>query len=309
MSAHLQRPVRLFAISLTLAIIGLVAMMGSRTTEAAPAGAAQNFSVYQQQCTNQGTVLVTFVWTPSGQGNQWFDITRLPNFSAYGNQGPLSPSTYYTSWTLEPNTTFFARVNTLTSAGFRTSDTLQLQTQNCAGAFTSPHNVDAEVHNNFVRINWQAGTGNLYFCVDTAFTQSDLVNMTNSWHNWGCGTTGTSIDLSNLACGRTHYYRVWAAGYGTSGYSEIDTFVSPDCAFSPPTNPSATVRSDNTVRIRWDRGENNMFFCVDLALTQNDLTTTSGSWSNQACGTTTTSANITGLSLQLDLLLPHLGHE
>ncbi len=297
MSAHLQRPVRFFAISLTLAIIGLVAMMGSRTTEAAPAGAAQNFSVYQQQCTNQGQVLVTFVWSPSGQGNQWFDITQLPNFSAFGNQGPLAPSTYYTSWTLAPNTTFYARVNTLTSSGWRTSDILQLQTQNCAGTFTAPHNVSAQVYNDFVRVSWQAGNNNLYYCVDTAFTQSDLVNFIGSWHNWGCGTTSTQIDLANLACGRDHYLRIWAAGPNTSGYSEIIHFVSQDCDvnFSPPTNPDAQVLSSTSARLSWDEGTNNSFFCVDLATSQSNLLNLTGSWFNTHCGTTATTIDVGGL--------------
>jgi hypothetical protein len=274
-----------------------MALMGSsQNAAAAPAGAAQNLSVYQQQCTSSGMVQVTFVWSPSGQGNQWFDITRLPNFSAYGSTGQLSSSAYYTAWTLEPNTTFFARVNTFTSSGWRTSDTLQLQTVNCGVAFTNPHNVNATVYDDFVRINWQAGSGNLSYCVDTAFTQSDLVNIQGSWHNWGCGTTSTSLDLSNLACGRTHYYRVWAAGYNDSGYSEIDTFVAPDCNFSPPTDPNATVQTDNTVRVTWDRGENNLFYCVDLALTTDDLTSVSGTWRNAACGTTGTAADLSGLA-------------
>jgi hypothetical protein len=294
MSAHPQR-LRYLTLGIAVAIIGLVGMIGGGTARAAPAGAAQNLSVYQQQCTSNGMVEVTFVWTPSGQGSQWFDITRLPNFSAFGNKGPLAVPAYYTSWTLDSNTTFFARVNTLTPQGFRTSDVLQFQTRTCPGAFTAPHDVNAQVFDDFVRISWQAGNGNLFYCVDTGFTQSDVENVQGSWHNWGCGTTATHLDLTSLACERDHYARVWAAGNGTSGYSETIHFVSQDCNFSPPTNPSASVRSNNTIRFHWDRGNNNLFFCIDLALNQSDLRTTSGTWTNAACGTTGETADVTGL--------------
>ena len=251
--------------------------------------------MFNQRCISQGRVEVTFVWTPSRQGSQWFDVSRVPNFSGWANQGPFAANANFAVWTLESNTTYFARVSTFTAQGLRISDTLQLRTAVCPGAFSAPGDVDADVFDDFVRVSWDRGNGNFFYCVDTAFSQPDLVNFRGSWRNWGCGTTGTSLDLRNLACERVHFYRVWAAGNGVSGYSEIDTFVSQECDFSPPTNPRTSVLSDNTIRFRWDRGSDNHFFCIDLALSQGDLTSFSGTWSNAGCGTTGTVADVSGL--------------
>ena len=289
------RSLRFIALSLAFALIGLAVVAGGKSAQAAP---ADDLDVFSEQCFSDGRVQVTFIWDPSGQGTQWFDITRLPNFAAFGNQGPLSASTNSVQWTLDSNTTYYARVTTFTQAGGEVSDILQFKTRTCAGAFSPPHNVDADVFNDFVRIDWDAGNGNLFYCVDTAFTQADLLEGDGSWHNWGCGTTSTSLDLTNLACNREHYFRVWAAGNGTSGFSEVGSFVSPGCDFSPPTNPDADLLSDNSVRISWTRGTNNAFFCVDYALNTDDLEEVEGTWRNAACGTTGTSADI--FSLQCD---------
>ena len=39
-----------------------------------------------------------------------------------------------------------------------------------------------------VRFQWTRGTGNVAFCIDTAFTADDLTGFKGSWANWGCGT-------------------------------------------------------------------------------------------------------------------------
>ncbi len=281
---------------LAVAMVALLALGGVSTAQAAPAGAATNLTAGNQLCSSAGVVQVTIYWTPSGQGDQWLDVSLLSNFAGFGNQGPYASNVNGTTWNLSGSTTYYARVTTFTPQGPRTSDTLQFQTINC-GAFSPPSNVNAAVHDDFVRISWTPGNGNLWFCVDTAFSQSDLTNITGSWHNWGCGTTGNTLDLDNLACGKTHYFRVWAAGSATpfDGYSEVGSFTSQDCNFSPPTNPSASVASNGNVHFDWDGGTNNDFYCIDLALSQDDLTNTSGTWSNAACGTTTSSATVPGL--------------
>lgn len=281
---------------LAVAIVGLMGVIGSKSAQAAPAGAAQNLQVYDQNCLSNGMVQVVFVWNPSSQGSQWFDITRLANFSAYGNQGPLPAQAYYTDWNLESNTTFYVRITTFTAQGPRVSDTLQFKTQTCAGAFTPPSNLDADVFDDYVNIDWDAGNGNLYYCVDTAFLQAHLLNLNGSWRNWGCGTTATTLNLEDLACGTLHYYRVWAAGNEKTGYSGVDSFVSPDCAFSPPSDPDATLLANGNVRVTWDAGQNNFFVCIDLALSQEDLEDLEDTWTNAGCGSKGTTVDLTGLA-------------
>ena len=163
-------------------------------------------------------------------------------------------------------------------------------------AFSPPSNVHVTTYTNFVRVSWTPGGSNLFYCVDTAFTLPNLVNINGSWSNWGCGTTGNSIDLANLACNRVHYLRVWAAGPGTSGYSETAVFQSQPCTFTPPTNPLAESITTTSAHLLWDRGTDNYFYCVDLARSTSDLLNLAGTWFNTNCGTTATVADITGLS-------------
>ncbi len=163
-------------------------------------------------------------------------------------------------------------------------------------AFSPPHDVSATTYNDYVRVSWQAGTANQYYCIDTAFSQDDLVTLRGSWSNWGCGTTATSFDLTDLACGRLHYFRIWAAGFTTSGYSEVGIFQSQSCNFTAPSNPHTDGVTSSGARLVWTAGNDNYFYCVDFARSQSDLLTLSGSWFNTDCGTTATVADISGLS-------------
>lgn len=299
MIAHQRRIGLLLAVGMVAAFVGLGGLFGTSSASAAPPGAAQSLSVYEQRCLSNGNVAVTFAWNPSGQGTQWQDISTINNNFAFGwfNAGPLAASAYFLEWQLTQDTIYYTRVNTFTSQGFRASDTLPFRTISCTSAiFTPPHDVDAQTFNDRVRISWDRGADNRFFCVDTAFTESDLRNFRNSWRNWGCGTTGEVVDLFNLACGSNHYYRVWAQGTGTSGYSSIETFTSQPCAFSPPSDPRTQVLSSDDVRFRWDRGTNNFWFCLDIALTQDDLVDLDGSWTNAACGTTGTQVELSGVT-------------
>lgn len=294
MIAHPRRALLLFVLGVAAAFAGFGGIAGGSTAQAAP---AQSFSIFEQRCTSSGEARVTFVWAPSGHGNQWVDVSRLNNnfTSGWFNHGPLAPSAYFDVWTLDDNTTYYARVNTFTGV-WEPSSTLQFTTINCGGGdFTAPHSISATTHSNGVQVSWQRGSNNLFFCVDTAFSRGELENRTGSWRNWGCGTTGTTLNLTNLACGREHVFRVWGAGNNTSGHSEIRSFQSQPCNFSAPTGPQDSVLSSTSVRLSWTAGANNFFYCVDLARSEGDLHGTRGSWFNTACGTTSTVVDVTGL--------------
>ena len=299
MTLSKKRSIRLAAIVLTAALAAFAAHLAG---SAGPASAqARNLQVASQGCTSQGAVQVTLVWDSSNRGTQWLDYSRLSNFSAFGNAGPFSSQVESTRVTLSSNITYYTRVTTFEPQGKVRSSTLQFKTITCPGAFTPPDNLDADVFDDFVRVSWDRGNGNSSFCVDTARTQSDLINTRNTWRNWGsCGTTVTQFNLTQLGCDRTYFYRIFAAGPGGSGHSVIDSFTTEDCDFTPPTDPSASVRSDGSVRITWDRGTDNRFFCIDFAHSEDDLTDLDGTWFNSGCGQTATQVTVTGLDCGKD---------
>ena len=291
------RKLLLVSVSLVVMLFALGVGPGRSSVEAAPAGAATGQVVTQQTCLANGFVQVTFLWNPSGLGLQWMDVSASPVFNGYANFGPLASNTNAFNWAgLLPNTTYYSRISTW--VGFwLTSDTIAFTTGPCGGAFTPPSNPTTTILGpNSVLFQWTAGLGNQYYCVDTAFSLGDLTTFSGSWHNWGCGTTSTSIEVDSIACGIPHFWRVYAWGPGGSGYSTYSTFQTPGCGFTPPTNLRNFNVTPTSAGFRWDRGVNNYWYCVDIAKSQGDLTSLTGSWMNFGCGTTGTQASTSGLS-------------
>ena len=85
---------------------------------------------------------MTFLWGPSRAGAQWLDLSIYNNDFAPGtfvSVGPMAPAQWGFIWSgLLQGTTHFARVNTLTLAGWKTSETVSFFTPICSGAWDSP---------------------------------------------------------------------------------------------------------------------------------------------------------------------------
>jgi peptidoglycan/xylan/chitin deacetylase (PgdA/CDA1 family) len=112
-----------------------MASFGSSESTAHAAGASAPLA-YQQLCTQQSDrVTVIFLWTPSGQGPQWLDLSLANNGFAPGtlvNAGPLDRGQFSFSWAdLIPGATHFLRVNTLTPQGWQPSPTYTFTTGVC----------------------------------------------------------------------------------------------------------------------------------------------------------------------------------
>ncbi|MDP9236467.1 MAG: class A beta-lactamase-related serine hydrolase [Chloroflexota bacterium] len=96
------------------------------------------------QClsTAPNSVQVTFLWAPSRSGNQWLDLSIYNNGFAPGTfitAGGFGPQLYGYIWPgLVQGTTHFARVNTLTTDGWKTSSTLAFYTPVCDGGASEP---------------------------------------------------------------------------------------------------------------------------------------------------------------------------
>jgi hypothetical protein len=98
--------------------------------------------VTECQGTTDHSVRAIFLWNPSHAGTQWLDLSVLNDGFAPGkfvSAGPLGPQFYGYVWDgLLEGTTHFARVNTLTSAGWLPSQTLAFFTPVCDGGANGP---------------------------------------------------------------------------------------------------------------------------------------------------------------------------
>jgi beta-lactamase class A len=105
---------------------------------------AQGPGIMVTECrgTTDHSVRAIFLWNPSRAGTQWLDLSVLNDGFApatFVSAGPLGSQFYGYVWDgLLEGTTHFARVNTLTRAGWMPSQTLSFYTPVCDGGASSP---------------------------------------------------------------------------------------------------------------------------------------------------------------------------
>jgi hypothetical protein len=270
--------------------------------QAAPAGAAQGLYLSQQGCGADGTASAVLNWTPSGAGSQTVDIAIDPSFANFSRGGPFASNAAAVVFVgMHPGTTYYTRVNTATSSGVRSSDTLSFvascQGGGGGGSLTPPTGLTAySTSTTGVVFSWQRGNSNSWFCVNVAQTLGDLLYGGPTWRNYGCWTTSTSLQV-NLNCGTTYYWNVFAWNDVTNGTSDPATYQTPACVsnITPPTNLKATPLSPSSERLSWDRGNQNYWFCVNTATSVNDILYGGPSWHNYGCWMTNTTLDLTGL--------------
>ncbi|MEX2246050.1 MAG: serine hydrolase [Dehalococcoidia bacterium] len=100
-------------------------------------GPAKGPGLMMSECVGRGTqsVRAFFLWNPSRGGSQWLDLSTLNDGFAperFLSAGPLGRDMWGFYWDgLRQGTTHFARVNTLTSTGWKASGTLTFYTPVC----------------------------------------------------------------------------------------------------------------------------------------------------------------------------------
>ena len=187
---------------------------------------------------------------------------------------------------------FVAACAALVSAGKVTAD--------YEGSTPPLHLQGAAVSETAARFHWLAGSGNEWFCLDLAETSDDLSNLTGTWFNSGCGLTGTTHLVKGLVCSTTYFARVYASTEDGGMYSpelRVDTV---ECAttITPPTNMRTLFSTAHSVRLGWDAGDHNNWYCVEMAQEQSDLLGYGESWGSFGCGTTQTELTLGDLSCE-----------
>lgn len=144
----------------------------------------------------------------------------------------------------------------------------------------------ASVTTSSATISWDAVSGASNYDVDYKASSS------GTWINAVTATTSTSVDLSGLNYSTTYDWRVRTnCIYGnTSGYSTSQFTTSiPDCNAPTALNSGSITVSSATVS--WAAVTGAGTYDVDYKATS------SGTWINAATGTSSTSVNISGLSV------------
>jgi len=168
------------------------------------------------------------------------------------------------------------------------------------GASPAGHLQAAAVSETSARFQWMAGRGNEWYCLDLAGTPDDLESLSGTWFNSGCGMTGTSHVVKGLQCSGAYFARVWAQTADGGMYSPPLRVDMHACAstITAPTNMRTLFTTENSIRLAWDPGDHNNWFCVELALDQSELLAHGDSWESLGCGTTNTELTIDGLECE-----------
>jgi hypothetical protein len=255
-----------------------------------------------------------FTWTAGAQ-NQFFCLdtarsthelfTQSGSFSNHGTCGMTATAVGVSG--LQCGSTYFARVwGWKVAGGFQGGYTqvVQFNTQACPQIFTPPTSLTvSNITATSARLAWTPGAGNDFFCVDVAKNVNDLIGQFGSFRNYACGTTATSLTVNDLTCGTRYFSRVWAwRPFVAGGYSPIVEFTTAACpvTFSPPTDVEITGIDQTSAVVSWEPGVGNLFSCVDVAETRNDLQTFSGTFRNFGCGTTGTEVELSELDCDTD---------
>jgi hypothetical protein len=299
---HMRKSTLIGAVASIFGLLIAFAMVAPAS--AAPVGAATNLSFSSQVCHSNGTVSGSLRWTASGLGSQYVDLAVDAGFNNYSRGGPYANSAAQVSLTqLKPGTTYYARVLTATSGGTLFSDTLVVTASSCTGgggtgAITKPTGLTAvALSGSSLRVDWNPGNNNIWYCVDTARTLNDLLTVSNTWRNHGCWTTNSILDVTGLQCGTAYYVLVYAWNQTSNVKSDPIVAQTASCqsTISAPGGLSATVLNNGNVFFDWSAGQGNIWYCVDTAKSQSDLLNLSNTWRNHGCWNTNTELVVAGL--------------
>lgn len=272
-----------------LVLVAAQAIAGARG--AAAEGEATDLAVDGQTCTEGFRVQVVLSWTPSGAGRQWVDFSlKNDGFTShYVHGGPFDASqAQATMNNLEAQRNYYVRVSTWNGTEWERSDLYAFTTGCQPYEATGPlHVAAASISDTAARFSWEPGNGNLWYCLDYAVTEADLLNQTGTWRNSGCGMTATTHIVEGMHCGRTYQARVWAWTTQGGRHSAPVKVTTQPCAttISEATNLHAVFEAPSIVRLAWTPGNNNIWYCLDLASSQSDILSFGETWENH-CGLT-----------------------
>jgi len=205
--------------------------------------------VWAQDCstTQPGTTRVTFLWTPSGAGPQWLDLSLFDNGFPPGyfvGVGPLPPQAWGFIWDgLQPGATHYLRVNTLSQGGWQSSETLAFTTISCGPDMAVQQSCSPTSGLVDVTFRWYPGllSGMSQWIdlsvLDNGFAPGTFISA------GPLSPVASSFQWTGLRPGLLHYWRVntltSVAGWVPSQTVSFQTVL---CGAAAPTAPPPSAR-------------------------------------------------------------------
>jgi hypothetical protein len=186
------------------------------------------------QALGDGTVALD--WTP-GASNRWYCVDIALSLSdlfntqgTWRNYGCWTTNSALTVSGLSCSTQYYWLVYAWNDTSNVKSDPNAFQTSSCASTISAPTGLTAtRLDSGGILFDWNAGAGDIWYCVDTARSSADLLGLTGTWRNHGCWNTDTQLVVSNLDCSQTYYWLVYAWNYVANTKSTVSTVQTQSC--------------------------------------------------------------------------------
>jgi hypothetical protein len=139
------------------------------------------------------------------------------------------------------------------------------------------------ITNTAATVSWTAVSGAVSYDVDYKAASS------GTWINAATGTTSTSVNLSGLTQGTLYDWRVRTnCATESSAYAQAQFTTTAPC--NAPTGLTSSAITSSSATVSWGAVSGASNYDVDYKLNS------SGTWTNAATGTTSTSVNLSGLT-------------
>jgi hypothetical protein len=134
-------------------------------------------------------------------------------------------------------------------------------------------------------VSWSAVSGATSYDVDYK------LNSSGTWTNAATGTTSLSANLSGLTSGSLYDWRVRAnCASGSSAYTQAQFTTQSVVVCNSPTGLTSSGITTTSATVSWSAVSGATSYDADYKLNS------SGTWTNAATGTTSTSVNLSGLT-------------
>jgi len=220
---------------------------------------------YHQSCLPDGTVRVTFGWTPS-YGHQWLDLSLADNGFApgtYVSVGPMvlvwSPGSF--TWDgIAPGRFHVARVNTQTALGWEPSQTSRFVTRTCATSSAARLASASPGQCNGMTLQWAPANpeGQVQW-IDLSTSDNGFAPGTYV-HAGPFGGDVSGFQWTRLQQGARHYWRVntWTGSRWTASGTG---------SFSTPATQPATLAAEQVLgaAVRTMKGRDLPVFATEFS--------------------------------------------
>ena len=231
------------------------------------------------------TTGATVSWT-AVSGAVSYDVDyKLTSSGTWTNAATATTSTSVAISGLTASTVYDWRVRTNCSSGSSAYAAAQFTTASVPVCNVPSGLASSSITTTGATVSWTAVSGALNYDVDYKLTSS------GTWTNAATATTSTSVAISGLTASTVYDWRVRTnCSFGSSGYSAAQFTTSAPFVCNAPSGLASSSITTTGATVSWSAVSGAVSYDVDYKLTS------SGTWTNAATATASTSVAISGLT-------------